>query len=273
MVRLSVAIVCRDNVGTIGRTVESVAGLADEIVAVDSGSTDGTIELLEAAGARVLHTDWKGHVATKQMALDACRGEWALALDSDESALEELRGSIERALEAAGDHVGFEVNRKVFYRGRPLNHAWQPEWRLRLVRRGKCRWAGLDPHDYLEVVDGGGGRGGVGRLAGDLRHDSFETFADHFAAQVRHGRTMARSLAARGERGRRSKLVVSPTGAFLKQLVLKSAWRDGTAGWLAAASAAVGALAKHGALLEESGVGGQESDQESGVRNQSGGAG
>src|SRR5690606_7079347 len=60
MIRLSVAIVCRDNVGTIGRTIESVRGLADEVVAVDSGSTDGTIELLEAAGARVLHTDWKG---------------------------------------------------------------------------------------------------------------------------------------------------------------------------------------------------------------------
>src|SRR5690606_38535587 len=83
--RLSVAIVCRDNIGTIGRTVESVSGLADEIVAVDSGSTDGTIELLEAAGARVLHTDWKGHVATKQMALEACGREWILCLDSDES--------------------------------------------------------------------------------------------------------------------------------------------------------------------------------------------
>lgn len=248
MIRLSVAIVCRDNVGTIGRTIESVRGLADEVVAVDSGSTDGTIELLEAAGARVLHTDWKGHVATKQMALDACLGAWVLALDSDESVLEELRQSIARALEAPGEHAGFEMNRKVFYRGRPLNHAWQPEWRLRLALRGKCRWAGLDPHDSLEVVEAGAS---VGRLAGDLRHDSFESFADHFAAQVHHGRTMARSMAARGERGRRSKLVTSPAGAFLKQLVLKSAWRDGTAGWLAAASAAVGALAKHGALLEE----------------------
>lgn len=263
--RLSVAIVCRDNIATIGRTVESVAGLGDEIVAVDSGSTDGTIELLEAAGARVLHTDWKGHVATKQMALEACGGEWILCLDSDESPLPELRASIERAIADPGAHIAFEMNRKVFYKGWPLNHAWQPEWRLRLVRRGACRWAGLDPHDYLEPVAGGT----VGRLAGDLRHDSFATFADHFAAQIRHGRTMARSLAARGERGRRLKLVTSPAGAFFKQLVLKSAWRDGTAGWLAAASAAVGALAKHGALLEAgSEEGAHQGERKEGARKE-----
>src|SRR5690606_25883603 len=86
---------------------------------------------------------------------------------------------------------------------------------------------------------------------GDLRHDSFATFADHFAAQIRHGRTMAASLAARGERPSRLRLVTSPPAAFFKQLVLKGAWRDGTPGWLAATSAAIGTLAKHGALLEE----------------------
>ncbi len=266
MPRLSIAIVCRDNEATIGRTLESVRGLADEIVAVDSGSTDGTLSLLQGAGARIVQTEWKGHVATKQMALEACGGDWILALDSDESALPPLRASIETALGGGASHAGYEVNRKVFYRGRPLNHAWQPEWRLRLVRRGACRWAGLDPHDFLEPVERGAS---VGRLAGDLRHDSFETFADHFAAQVRHGRTMARSLAASGRRGSRARLILSPAGAFGKQLVLKSAWRDGLPGWLAAASAAVGAMAKHAALLEEGGGGG---GQESGVRGQESGS-
>ncbi|MFG0283819.1 MAG: glycosyltransferase family 2 protein [Phycisphaerales bacterium JB039] len=247
MPRLSVAIVCRNNERTIGRTLESVRGLADEIVAADSGSTDGTIGLLESAGARIIRSEWKGHIATKQMALEACGGEWVLSLDSDESPTAALRESIEAALREPGGRAGFEVNRKVFYRGRPLNHAWQPEWRLRLVQRGACRWAGLDPHDYLEPVEAGAQ---IGRLAGDLRHDSFETFVEHFNAQVAHGRTMARSLAATGARGSRVRLMTSPPTAFLKQLVLKSAWRDGTAGWLAASSAALGALAKHAALLE-----------------------
>src|SRR5690606_18481587 len=79
---LSVAIVCRNNERTIGRTLESVRGMAAEIVAVDSGSTDGTIDLLEQAGARVIRSEWLGHVKTKQMALEACSQEWVLCLDS-----------------------------------------------------------------------------------------------------------------------------------------------------------------------------------------------
>ena len=91
---LSVAIVCRNNDATIGRTLESVAGLAAEVVAVDSGSTDGTIPLLERHGARVIRSDWKGHVATKQMALEACVQEWVLCIDSDESLQPDLKRAV-----------------------------------------------------------------------------------------------------------------------------------------------------------------------------------
>ena len=87
---LSVSIVCKDNASTIGRTLESVKGLvgaAGEIVAVDSGSTDGTIAMLEAAGARVVRSAWMGHVKTKQFALEQCAREWVLCLDSDEPAI------------------------------------------------------------------------------------------------------------------------------------------------------------------------------------------
>jgi hypothetical protein len=243
---LSIAIICRNNEATIGRTLESVAGLAPEIVAVDSGSTDGTIALLERHGARVIRTDWRGYVATKQLALDACTREWALCLDSDESLLPELRTAIERAL--ATDHPGTDgylVNRKVFYRGRPLNHAWQPERRLRLVRRGRARWTGLDPHDRLELLEGA-----TALLAGDLRHDSISTFPDFLAKQALHARTMAQSLRREGHTGSLLRLIASPPGAFLKQLLIKQAWRDGWPGWLAAASTAAATLMKHAALVE-----------------------
>jgi len=244
---LSVAIVCRDNESTIGRTLASVRGLAGEIVAVDSGSTDGTLDLLREHGARVIETEWKGHVATKQMALEACTGEWILSLDSDESVEPVLRASIERVLEQDDAGVaGCRVNRKIWYRGRFLEHAWQPEWRLRLVRRGRARWTGLDPHDKLAIQ----GEGGVIDLAGDLRHDSFETFAEHLRAQVGHAQTMAASLRREGKRGSLVRLVVSPAGAFLKQILIKQAWRDGVPGWLAAGSTAAGTLMKHMVLLE-----------------------
>lgn len=244
---LSVAIVCRNNGDTISRTLDSIAGLAGEIVAVDSGSTDGTIPLLERHGARVIKTEWRGHVATKQMALEACRGHWVLSLDSDESLEPDLRESVRAAVERDSAAVdGYEVNRKVWYRGRPLNYAWQPEPRLRLVRRDRARWGGLDPHDKLEVV----GAGRTASLPGTLRHDSISTFSEFMAKQAVHARTMAASLHAAGRKGSLLSLVVSPPGAFLKQLVLKQAWRDGWPGWLAAASTAAGALMKHAALVE-----------------------
>lgn len=256
---LSVAIVCRDNESTIGRTLESVRGLAGEIVALDSGSTDGTLALLREHGARVIETEWKGHVSTKQLALEACTGEWILSLDSDESLEPDLRTAVAEVIERNDASIaGYRVRRKVFYRGRFLEHAWQPEWRLRLVRRGRARWGGLDPHDKLSLV--GGEAGAAGRvldLPGTLRHDSFLTFAEHLSAQARHARTMAESMRREGRRGSLARLVTSPVGAFLKQIVVKQAWRDGLPGWLAAGSTAAGTLMKHMILLE-SGLEGEE---------------
>jgi len=89
-------------------------------------------------------------------------------------------------------------------------------------------------------------------LEGDLRHDSFATFREQFEKEARYARLMAESLHAAGRRGSRLRVVTSPAGAFAKQMVLKSAWRDGTAGWLAAGSTAAGTLMKHLALLEMS---------------------
>jgi glycosyltransferase involved in cell wall biosynthesis len=258
---LSVSIICRNNEATIGRTLESIAGLGAEIVAVDSGSTDGTVALLERHGARVLRMEWRGYIATKQVALEACGQPWVLSLDSDESLTPPLRASIERELPRAGDRVGgFVVNRKVYYRGRPLNFAWQPERRLRLVRRGIARWRGLDPHDHLSL-DGGDWE--APRLAGDLRHDSILTFAEFQIKQAAHARLMAASLHREGRRGNLLRVITSPAGAFLKQLILRQAWRDGWPGWLAAAATGEAARMKHIALLElsrvEGGAGAAES--------------
>ncbi|USO00246.1 MAG: DEAD/DEAH box helicase [Phycisphaeraceae bacterium] len=250
---LSVVTVCRNNEKTIGAVLESVRGLAGEIIAVDSGSTDRTMEICRENGAVVLEREWAGYVGTKQIALGAARLDWVLHLDSDEPVTAELSGAI-RALIAADDPgiAGARVRRVVWYRGRPLEHAWQPEWRLRLVRRalverGEAEWGGLDPHDTLEV-DASAGR--IVDLGGVLRHDSFETFGEHLAKQVGHARTSARSLHAAGARTNAWKLAMNPVGAFLKQIVLKQAWRDGAAGWLAAGTTAAGTLMKHMMLLE-----------------------
>lgn len=251
---LSVAIVCKNNADTIGRTLESVRGIATEIVAVDSGSTDGTIELLEHHGARIIHSPWLGHVKTKQMALEACVSPWVLCLDSDESLDETARAwLIDKVPQLSRDSEPhqFWFRRVTWYADRPLQFAWQPEWRVRLVWKKAFRWGGLDPHDQLMQSSGKSPRFDRGLAAqGSIRHDSIGTWGQFLAKQTTHARTMAASLHASGVTGSVWKMVTSPVGAFLKQVVLKQAWRDGWAGWAAAGSTAASAYMKHAMLLE-----------------------
>lgn len=245
---LSVAIVCKDNESTISRTLESVAGIARQIVAVDSGSTDRTIEILESHGAEIIKSEWLGHINTKQKALELCEQPWILCLDSDESIEPELRKSIIRAVNANDPSIaGYEINRKIWWSGVWLNHAWQPEWRLRLVRNGKARWGGYDPHDAL-LLSSSTDR--AGRLTGDMRHESFHTITHHLEGQIRHARRAAESYLAMGRTGGSLSLICSPVSAWFKQLIIKQAFRDGWRGWAAASSTACATLMKHIILLE-----------------------
>ncbi len=249
---LSVAIVCRNNADTIGRVLGSIRGLAGQLVVVDSGSTDGTLDLVDACRAWceviLLETEWRGHIATKQLALEACTRRHALSLDSDEPLTPALAEAVRDA--CARDVPAARLNRVVEYRGRLLEHCWQPEWRLRLVRTdlvrgGRAEWGGLDPHDKLGVSGEP-----VEDLNGALIHESFPTFERHLANQLKLQAVAARSNHRAGKRGSVWRLMTSPPGAFLKQLVAKGSWRDGRAGWLAAGTAASGALMKHMILLE-----------------------
>ena len=249
---LSVAIVCKDNARTIGRTVESVQGWAHEIVAVDSGSTDGTIALLEAAGARVIRSAWLGFGPTKQLAMDACTGDWVLVLDSDESVLPDLRAAIEGVL-AGGDGGGpnrapaYRVNRMVWYAGQPLRHIWHPDRVLRLARRGTCRFTTSAVHERLEPIDPSAR---VADLPGLLRHDTMESIAEHMVKQIGYARLAARERVAAGDRGSAWRLVVSPRLAMSKRLLL-GAWLDGWRGVVVAMAIAMTAAMKHALILEE----------------------
>ncbi|MCA9303012.1 MAG: glycosyltransferase family 2 protein [Phycisphaerales bacterium] len=250
---LSVMIPCRNNERTMGRVLDSVKGIASQLVVVDSGSTDATMDLVNACRdwceVVLIQTHWRGFVRTKQLALAACSRDYTLWLDSDEPVSEELAGSIHSAIERGV--AAARVNRMIEYKGRLLTHAWQPEHRLRLVktelvRAGRARFAGVDPHDYLEVDRGIN----VPLLDGVLVHDSFESFSEHLSNQLRLARASADALYDAGERSSAWRLMTSPPGAFLKQLILKRSFRDGYAGWLAAATSATHAMCKHMMLFE-----------------------
>lgn len=242
---LSVAIIARNEEARLPRCLESVSGLAAEIVVLDSGSTDATVAVAERFGARVEITDWPGFTVQKNRALVACHQPWVLSLDADEAVSPALADAI-RALFAAGDppRTGYFINRRNRYLGVWLRHAWTPEWRLRLVARDQARWTGGRVHEQLTVT------GPTGRLAGDLLHESYDRLDDHLHRTIAYARLGAEDLIARGKPFRAYKLLLSPLGRLMRILLLQQSWRDGWRGVLIAASSMLAAFAKHAFVLE-----------------------
>lgn len=248
---LSVAIICKDNAPTIARTIDSVRTIASQIVALDSGSTDATLDILLSRAVEIHRVDWPGHIAQKNRALDACTQPWTLSIDSDESLEPALVEAIREAITRDDPAIaGYEVNRKIFYAGKMLNHAWQPEWRLRLVRTGKARWGGYDPHDKLELTDPAHRTARLAGVSAAMRHDAMPSIGAFLHRQIEHARIAAVSYQRLNKRTSALKLVTSPAGAWLRQMVLRSAWRDGWRGCIAAGATAFAAFAKHAVLLE-----------------------
>lgn len=238
---LAVAMTACNSMRTIERAVRSVQGLAKRIVVVDSGSTDGTVEMCRSLGAEVIHQEWLGHVAQRQFSIDQCRDhEWILALDSDESLEPPLRESIRQVVETNDpSYDGWLLNRKVWFLGGWLHHTYQPEWRLRLFRSNRGRAMGENPHERIEVP------GKVGKLKGDLRHDSWADLSDLAQRQIVYARQAAEE---RNSGGSALHLLINPPAAMFKQLILKRGFLDGWRGLIAAGMTANAAMLKHAYL-------------------------
>lgn len=172
--KISIAVIAKNEADRIGDLLKSVA-FADEIVVIDSGSTDGTQELCREMGANVIFNEWPGHVAQKQFAMESTKYEWILSLDADESVSEALIQEILNAVKNAKPDVsGFSMPRLSKYLGRWIRHGgWYPDRKTRLVRRGRGRWKGVNPHDKL-VIDGK-----VIKLKNPILHNVYRGISDH----------------------------------------------------------------------------------------------
>jgi len=168
---------------------------AREVVVVDSGSTDGTVELAESLGARVIRSPWPGHVAQKNRALQLARQPWVLSLDADERLSERAHAALVCALRRPTEIAGFGFARCSRWQGRYLRHGrWYPDRKVRVVRRGHGRWGARDPHDLLAVD------GPIAWLEGDILHDPYRDLAEHLATMDRYSAIAAGELAAAGHR-------------------------------------------------------------------------
>jgi glycosyltransferase involved in cell wall biosynthesis len=237
--RLSAAIICQDEADRIEACLESVAW-CDEVVVVDSGSTDRTVELAKKYATRVVSHAWPGYVAQKNFALEQTTGDWILCLDADERVTPALRAAIERALAGPPAVDGFAVRRHVFYLGRWIDHGgWYPDWKLRLVRRGRARWGGVDPHDKL-IADGP-----VARLDADLVHLTYRDFADHLRTIDRFSEVVAAQWAREGRRFSIARALLHPPVKFVECWIWKRGFLDGWPGFVIAAASAFYVFAKY----------------------------
>lgn len=226
---LSLVVITRDEADRLAACLESVP-LAGERLVVDSGSTDGTRAVAEACGARVVVREWLGHVAQKNDALGEAAGEWALSLDADERLDPVAAASLVRALREPGDAAGFALTRCNRWLGRELRHGrFGRERVVRVVRAGRGRWVGDDPHDRLQVD------GPVRRLPGCILHEPYRSLDEHLQTIDRYTRVQARALADRGVRGSLYRVALRPPLRFIDAYLLRLGFLDGTPG-LAVAS-------------------------------------
>ncbi|NLH50210.1 MAG: glycosyltransferase family 2 protein [Myxococcales bacterium] len=244
--KISVTVITRDEERNIARCLASVP-FADEIVVVDSGSTDQTVEIARQFTDRVVTHEWEGHVRQKQYAVDLAAHDWILSLDADEVVSEPLRHLIEdwKTREPAAD--AYLVNRRTFYLGKWINHSgWYPDARIRLFDRRRSRWGGYDPHD--EVICAG--RTGV--LAGDLLHYSYRDLSHHLQQIDKYTSIMAEQFWAKGRRASLPDLLFRPPFAFLKKYVAQGGFLDGRHGLLVCILTAYYVFCKYAKLWERS---------------------
>ena len=246
--KISATIITFNEELNIKAACESVAW-ADEVVVVDSNSTDATQTIAEACGARVITNAWPGFGAQKQFAVEQAKHEWIFSLDADERVSNELKQSIQslRSMKELAD--GYLVARRTYYQGRWIRGGgWYPDRQLRLFKKSMGRWK--ERHIHESVTMNPGAR--VEKLAGDLLHYTSQDAAHHHRMiGERYAPLAARQMFEEGRRT--SVLGVASAGpaAFIRSLILKGGLRDGFAGFTIASFAAHHAFLKQLMLWEK----------------------
>ncbi|HEY1899527.1 MAG TPA: glycosyltransferase family 2 protein [Steroidobacteraceae bacterium] len=224
---ISACIITLNEADRIERCLKAL-DFCDEIIVVDSHSTDNTRELAAALGARVLDRDWPGYRSQKQFATAAALHDWVLCIDADEIVTAQLRSEIVR-LQAGGfaGARGYSVPRLTEYFGRFLRHgnAW-PDRKIRLYHRATARWVGHEVHEKVAV------EGPVKNLTAHLEHYAYRSLDDHLNRMDRYARLISEEMHRAGRSCRLPAVVVHPLWRFLRGMFVKGGVLDGWRGWV-----------------------------------------
>ena len=215
----------------------------DEILVVDSGSTDGTVELARRHGARVIETHWRGFGPQKQFAVEQATHDWVLCVDADERVSGLLRDAMAAVL-SAPTCVAYRFARCNRFMGRYLRHGeGYPDWSLRLFDRRQAHWSDDAVHERV-IVDGP-----AGMLTGDLYHDSAESLENYLEKQNRYSTLAATAALAAGKRSSAGRLILSPLLRFVKFYFLRAGFLDGMPGLVHILIGCYASFAKHAKML------------------------
>ena len=223
---LSAVIITYNEEKYIGMCLDALRGVADEVVVVDSYSTDRTREICEEHGCRVILHPFEGYVEQKNWAMQQARYDWILSLDGDEVLSETLKRSI-LAVKKDPAKDGYFMNRLNNYYGRWIHHSGEyPDRKLRLADRRRARWAGLNPHDNLTLIKGSS----TGHLKGDLLHYAHDTRREHLEKTERFGTIAGRALYQARGRSTWPRIILSPLWRFIWNYFFRLGFLDGSNG-------------------------------------------
>ena len=241
---LSAIVITKNNERTIARCIGSLQW-ADEIVVVDSGSTDRTPEICRALGARVTVTeDWPGHGPQKNRALDLATCEWVLSIDSDEWVGDDLREEMQHVLGVLGEHRGYAIPRRSSFCGREMKHSgWWPDYVMRLFRRDSARFTDDHTHERLVV------NGAVGKLVHPIMHEAIVDLDQMLGKMNAYSTASAQMKLESGARGGVLRAVGHGLWAFFRTYVLRAGFLDGREGFLLAVANAEGSYYRYVKLM------------------------
>ncbi len=230
--RITATVVTLNEERNIARAIESLR-CADEVVVVDSGSTDRTREIAARLGARVIEEPWRGYARQKNFAAGVAENEWILSIDADESITEELGAEILALKKTGARFDGYSFPRLAQYLGRWIWHSgWYPDRKIRLYDRRKAEWVGEFVHESVRV------NGTVGELQGNLLHYTCASLSEHLQTLDRYTSLAARELEVQGKAVTMRRLTVDPAWTFFRTYVLQRGFLDGRQGlaiaWMAA---------------------------------------
>jgi len=221
---LSVTIITRNEAADIGAALDSVAW-ADEIVVVDSESTDDTVAIARRHNVRVVVRPWPGYIAQKNYAASIAAHDWILSLDADERVTPELASEIKAVTAAAAGPAAFRIPRVTFHLGRWIRSTdWYPDYQTRLYDRRVAQWTGQYVHEAVTV------RGDTGQLRGELQHYAYRDISDHLDTIDRYTTLAARPMFDAGRRTTIFALALHPLFAFLRNYLVRGGIRDGATG-------------------------------------------